>query len=56
MTAPDTNVTKQARRHRPALYGIAVALLAAVAAFFLIPTVPEGDVAVEPSTTVTDDG
>jgi hypothetical protein len=33
MSAPDTNVTKQARRHKPALWGIAIALgIAAVAA------------------------
>ncbi len=34
MSAPDTNVTRQARRHKAALWGIAIALgNAAVAAF-----------------------
>ena len=34
MSAPETNVNKQARRHKPALWGIAIALgIAAVAAF-----------------------
>ncbi|MEM8825102.1 MAG: hypothetical protein AAGF30_15955 [Pseudomonadota bacterium] len=52
MTAPDTNVKKQARRHRPALYGITIAILAAVAVFFLASLIPEGDVMVEPEETV----
>lgn len=37
MSAPDTNLEKQARRHSPSLYGIALALIAAaLAAFFFV--------------------
>ncbi|MEJ6392131.1 hypothetical protein V8J82_02625 [Gymnodinialimonas sp. 2305UL16-5] len=32
MSAPDTNVKKQARRHSPSLYGITLALAVAVIA------------------------
>jgi hypothetical protein len=37
MSAPDTNLDKQARRHRPAIWGISIALVIAVivAAFAL---------------------
>lgn len=37
MSAPDTNLDKQVRRHRPAIYGISAALLiAGVVAFFAL--------------------
>lgn len=32
MSAPDTNIAKQTRRHRPALYGIAAAVVIAAGA------------------------
>ncbi|WP_224826175.1 hypothetical protein [Cognatishimia sp. MH4019] len=35
MSAPDTNVEKQSRRHKPALIGIAVALVFGVLIFGL---------------------
>jgi hypothetical protein len=38
MSAPDTNVEKQARRHKPALYGIALAVLVAVVAIIVFAT------------------
>ncbi|MEJ6389459.1 hypothetical protein [Gymnodinialimonas ulvae] len=37
MSAPDTNIDKQTRRHKPSLFGIALALIvAAVAAAVFI--------------------
>lgn len=38
MTAPDTNVERQARRHRPSLFGI-FAALAAVAVIIVIAAI-----------------
>ncbi|MBF9044326.1 hypothetical protein HKCCE4037_13365 [Rhodobacterales bacterium HKCCE4037] len=46
MSAPDTNVEKQARNHRPSLIGIALALIiAGVAAVFFIgwDAAPDGE-------------
>ena len=34
MSAPDTNTERQAKRHRPALVGMAVAVLVALALLF----------------------
>lgn len=35
MSAPETNVDKQARRHRPALWGMAVAVAVGMIAFLM---------------------
>lgn len=46
MSAPDTEVEKQTRRHRPSLVGIALAVIAAivaVAVFSLWDPVPRGE-------------
>lgn len=41
MAAPDTNVERQARRHRPALWGISAALVLA-AIFAVVALVSDG--------------
>lgn len=47
MSAPDTNLKKQARRHRPSMVGIALALISAlvVAVAFAAWDGPEDDAA-----------
>lgn len=46
MTAPDTNVKKETRRHWPALIGIAVAVLAVGFAVLALPILPDSSVTV----------
>ncbi|MEO0390614.1 MAG: hypothetical protein AAF218_06690 [Pseudomonadota bacterium] len=41
MTAPDTNIDKQTKRHFPPLLGIALAVIAAVAFVMLVPLVSD---------------
>ncbi|WP_299629279.1 hypothetical protein [uncultured Tateyamaria sp.] len=52
MSAPDTNIEKQARRHHPALIGIAVAT-AAVFVFILAAQMAPEDDATPALTTAT---
>lgn len=43
MTAPDTNVERQTRRHKPALLGIGAAVAAVLAFILLAQTAPDND-------------
>ena len=43
MSAPSTNTEKQARRHKPALIGIAVAVIVGLAFFLLNLNSVDGD-------------
>lgn len=43
MSAPSTNTGKQARRHKPALIGIAVAVILGVLFFLLNVSATDGD-------------
>ncbi|MEL6563900.1 MAG: hypothetical protein AAFU63_10585 [Pseudomonadota bacterium] len=44
MTAPDTNIEKQQRRHYPALLGMGFVVLAVVGfIFFMAPVAPDDD-------------
>ena len=43
MSAPSTNTRKQARRHRPALIGIAVAVILGAVFFLLNLNATDGD-------------
>ncbi|WP_299695117.1 hypothetical protein [uncultured Tateyamaria sp.] len=52
MSAPDTNIEKQHRRHYPALYGIGAVLVAVLAFIFLAPAAPDDD-ATPPTVTTT---
>jgi hypothetical protein len=49
MTPPDTNLTKQTRRHRPALYGIAFVVI-----FGLLTILVRVFVATDPETAPAD--
>ena len=53
MSAPDTNIEKQTRRHSPALWGIGIVLAAIIAFVFLAPLAPDNDAA--PATVTTTD-
>ena len=58
MTAPDTNVEKQAKRHRPSLFGITLALGAVVLIAVLVTAFLNGDASetsqITPATAVGD--
>lgn len=43
MSAPDTNIEKQTRRHRPPLVGFAVVVVAVLAFVVLSQMAPEND-------------
>ncbi|MEL7090579.1 MAG: hypothetical protein AAFN94_02475 [Pseudomonadota bacterium] len=43
MSAPDTNIEKEVRRHRPALYGIAAVTAAVLVFIVAAQTAPEDD-------------
>ena len=48
MTAPDTNIEKQTRRHIPALMGIGTVVAAILAFILLAPLAPDDDATPEP--------
>jgi len=52
MTAPDTNIERQVKRHYPALFGIAAVLVAIVGFVFLATLAPDDD-ATPPATAPT---
>ncbi|WP_224816396.1 hypothetical protein [Hasllibacter sp. MH4015] len=45
MSAPDTNIERQTKRHTPSIWGISIALIAAAiaAVFFMMWTGTEGE-------------
>ncbi|WP_299374059.1 hypothetical protein [uncultured Tateyamaria sp.] len=43
MSAPDTNIEKQTRRHSPALLGIGTVVVAILAFILLAPLAPDDD-------------
>jgi len=56
MTAPHTNVEREAKRHRPALTGITIALLASVLAFVVFTLWPNPEDATPSPSAVQDTG
>lgn len=44
MTAPDTNIRKQTRRHKPSIIGISVAALAALVIGIVVFALPASEV------------
>ena len=55
MSAPNTNIEKQKRRHKPALIGIAaVAVFAAIVFFLNVDSAIDGDAMVEDDAVMMD--